>query len=68
MGRSGRGAEKALRRKPFTDGTCFEDNNWRPLTPYDSASIMHYPQCNGSSNDLSMTSTDRQGAVALYGS
>ena len=49
-------------------GTCFEDNNWRPLTPYDSASIMHYPQCNGSSSNLSMTSTDRQGAVALYGS
>ncbi len=49
-------------------GTCFEDNNWRPLTPYDSASIMHYPQCNGSSSDLSMTSQDRQGAVALYGS
>ena len=48
-------------------GTCFEDNNWRPLTPYDSASIMHYPQCNGTSADLSMTSTDRQGAVALYG-
>lgn len=49
-------------------GTCFEDNNWRPLTPYDSASIMHYPQCNGTSDDLSMTSTDRQGAAALYGS
>ena len=49
-------------------GTCFEDNNWRPLTPYDSSSIMHYPQCNGTSDDLSMTSTDRQGAVALYGS
>ncbi|WP_210648973.1 matrixin family metalloprotease [Nocardioides sp. SYSU D00065] len=49
-------------------GTCFEDNNWRPLTPYDSASIMHYPQCNGSSSNLSMTSTDRAGAVALYGS
>ena len=48
-------------------GTCFEDNNWRPLTPYDSASIMHYPQCNGSSDDLSMTSTDRAGVVALYG-
>ncbi|UOQ89704.1 M57 family metalloprotease [Agromyces endophyticus] len=48
-------------------GTCFEDNNWRPLTPYDSASIMHYPQCNGSSDDLSMTNTDRAGAVALYG-
>ena len=48
-------------------GTCFEDNNWRLLTPYDSASIMYYPQCNGTSADLSMTSTDRQGAVALYG-
>ncbi len=49
-------------------GTCFEDNNWRALTPYDSASIMHYPQCNGSSSDLSMTTADRQGAAALYGS
>ncbi|MBD3922996.1 matrixin family metalloprotease [Nocardioides cavernae] len=49
-------------------GTCFEDNNWRPLTPYDSSSIMHYPQCNGTSSNLSMTATDRQGAVTLYGS
>ena len=49
-------------------GTCFEDNNWRPLTPYDSSSIMHYPQCNGTSSNLSMTATDRQGIVALYGS
>ena len=48
-------------------GTCFEDNNWRPLTAYDSASIMHYPQCNGTSSNLSMTATDRQGAAALYG-
>jgi hypothetical protein len=47
-------------------GTCFEDNNWRPLTPYDSASIMHYPQCNGSSSNLSMTATDRQGAAIAY--
>jgi hypothetical protein len=49
-------------------GTCFEDNNWRPLTPYDSASIMHYPQCNGSSSNLSMTTTDRTGIRAVYGS
>ncbi|WP_377642485.1 M57 family metalloprotease [Oryzobacter terrae] len=49
-------------------GTCFEDTNWRPLTPYDSASIMHYPQCNGSSDDLSMTDQDRAGVRALYGS
>ncbi len=49
-------------------GTCFEDRNWRPLTPYDSASIMHYPQCNGSSSNLSFTPTDGVGARALYGS
>ena len=49
-------------------GTCFEDTNWRPLTPYDSASIMHYPQCNGTSDDLSMTESDRVGVRALYGS
>ena len=47
-------------------GTCFEDNNWRPLTPYDSSSIMHYPQCNGTSSNLSMTATDRQGAALAY--
>jgi hypothetical protein len=49
-------------------GTCFEDNNWRPLTPYDSASIMHYPQCNGTSDDLSFTASDATGVRALYGS
>jgi hypothetical protein len=49
-------------------GTCFEDNNWRPLTPYDSASIMHYPQCNGTSSDLSFSSNDGAGTRAVYGS
>ena len=48
-------------------GTCFENTSWRALTPYDSASIMHYPQCNGSSADLSFTAVDTQGATALYG-
>ena len=48
-------------------GTCFEDNNWRPLTPYDSASIMHYPQCNGSSSDLEFQASDAAGVRALYG-
>lgn len=47
--------------------TCFEDTNWRPLTPYDSASIMHYPQCNGTSSNFDMTSSDRTGIRALYG-
>jgi hypothetical protein len=48
-------------------GTCFENNSWIELTRYDSASIMHYPQCNGTSDDLSMTSLDRIGIRALYG-
>lgn len=48
-------------------GTCFEDNNWRALTQYDSASVMHYPQCNGSNKgDLVLTNLDKQGASSLY--
>ena len=49
-------------------GTCFEDNNWRPLTPYDSSSIMHYPQCNGGSDNLQFQASDAAGVRALYGS
>ncbi|WP_394834872.1 M57 family metalloprotease [Pendulispora rubella] len=49
-------------------GTCFEDDNWRALTTYDSNSVMHYPQCNGSNDgDLTITSRDAQGAASLYG-
>ncbi|WP_233568697.1 M57 family metalloprotease [Kocuria soli] len=48
-------------------GTCFEDNNWSPLTPYDSVSIMHYPQCNGGSQSLSFSDLDRQGVQRAYG-
>lgn len=48
-------------------GACFEDQAWRALTPYDSASVMHYPQCNGTARDLAMTVRDREGAAALYG-
>ena len=48
-------------------GACFEDNNYRPLTPYDSASVMHYPQCNGSSANLAFTTRDAEGVAALYG-
>jgi predicted SprT family Zn-dependent metalloprotease len=48
-------------------GTCFEDNNWRALTSYDSASVMHYPQCNGTNNgDLVLTARDQSGARSLY--
>jgi hypothetical protein len=48
-------------------GVCFEDNSWRALTTYDSASVMHYPQCNGTNRgDLSLTNRDKAGAGALY--
>ncbi|MSP73318.1 MAG: hypothetical protein EXR76_14350 [Myxococcales bacterium] len=48
-------------------GTCFEDNNWRALTPYDRNSVMHYPQCNGgNSGDLALTADDRAGATSVY--
>lgn len=48
-------------------GTCFEDNNWRSLSTYDAASVMHYPQCNGSNrSDLILTARDKSGARALY--
>ena len=48
-------------------GTCFEDNSWAALTAYDSSSVMHYPQCNGTQNgDLVLTNLDRQGAAILY--
>ena len=48
-------------------GTCFEDNNWRALTAYDSSSVMHYPQCNGTQNgDLVLTNDDKAGANSVY--
>jgi len=47
-------------------GTCFEDNNWVALTPYDNVSIMHYPQCNGGSPNLTFSAYDRQGAALAY--
>jgi hypothetical protein len=48
-------------------GACFEDNNWRALTTYDSASVMHYPQCNGTGDwSLTLTTRDAQGAAKLY--
>lgn len=48
-------------------GTCYEDDDWTPLTPYDSVSIMHYPQCNGGSQDLRFSELDAVGVQAAYG-
>ncbi|WP_437753195.1 M57 family metalloprotease [Sorangium sp. So ce1389] len=47
---------------------CFEDNGWRGLTPYDSGSVMHYPQCGGTNRgDLVLTASDNAGASSIYG-
>ncbi|WP_437311735.1 pre-peptidase C-terminal domain-containing protein [Sorangium sp. So ce388] len=49
-------------------GTCFEDDNWRALTEYDGASVMHYPQCNGTGDrTLNLTQKDIDGVHSLYG-
>lgn len=48
-------------------GVCFEDNQWRALTAYDSGSVMHYPQCNGTGDwSLTLTTKDKDGARSLY--
>ncbi|MEI7057694.1 M57 family metalloprotease [Nocardioides sp. CCNWLW239] len=49
-------------------GDCLESPSWREVTAYDSASIMHYPQCNGSSDDLEFQPSDAEGVRAVYGS
>lgn len=50
-------------------GRCFENNNWRGVTPYDRASVMHYPECGGTTTNLSPISTsDVEGAAFVYGS
>jgi hypothetical protein len=49
-------------------GTCFEDDNWRPLTNYDAFSVMHYPQCNGKGDwSLVLTDKDKSGSACVYG-
>lgn len=51
----------------LTSTGCYEDSAWRALTSYDSSSVMHYPQCNGTqTGDLVLTSLDQSGARALY--
>ncbi len=49
-------------------GTCFEDNQFQPLTAYDKFSVMHYPQCNGGGDwSLMLTALDKAGSACLYG-
>lgn len=55
--------------RPESQATsCFEDNNWIVLTSYDSKSVMHYPQCNGTGGwGLNITASDIAGAQSVYG-
>jgi hypothetical protein len=56
-----------LRSKKAPARCLRENNSWRPLTPYDSNSVMHYPECAGTNNgDLVLTQRDKQGAARLY--
>jgi hypothetical protein len=57
-----------IRPQASPAGPCAEVSYWRGLTVYDSASVMHYPWCNGSNHgDLVLTAKDKAGAAALYG-
>lgn len=54
--------------RPEAAASCFEDDSWKPLTPYDSESVMHYPQCGGTATRfLELSSTDIAGAITAYG-
>ncbi len=53
--------------RPEAGGGCPEDTQFRGLTPYDSASVMHYPQCNGTAATLAFTARDREGIALVYG-
>jgi Dual-action HEIGH metallo-peptidase len=53
----------------FPGTNCTELSAWRAVTPYDSASVMHYPWCPGGTNagDLFITPDDAAGIESLYG-
>ena len=56
--------------------TCGYSSSLRPVTAYDSASVMHYHDCGGTGpypsgsplNNLELTTLDKQGAAQVYGS
>src|SRR5262249_39971385 len=44
-----------------------EDDSWHILTEYDPASVMHYPQGNGTNTgDLNLTTVDQRGVHVVY--
>lgn len=47
-------------------GCDFEDNQWRPVTPYNPKSVMHYMCGGGGTFDLNLQPDDKSGHVKLY--
>ena len=56
--------------RPEAEGDCLEGEEWRPLTAYDSDSIMHYPlvECGGTGRfPVSFSARDIEGVIQVYG-
>ncbi len=51
-----------------SNGTCAEDDNFKPFTEYDTNSVMHYPHCGGTNSitDLAISDIDAEGAGIVY--
>jgi hypothetical protein len=47
-------------------GCFFEDSAWKPLTPYDPHSVMHYFCGGGGDMRLKITKLDKKGHTGLY--
>jgi hypothetical protein len=47
-------------------GCFFEDSSWKPLTPYDPRSVMHYFCGGGGDMRLKITKLDKKGHQSLY--
>ncbi len=48
-------------------GRCLEDFNWKAVTAYDSASVMHYPNCGGTGGNQEISPRDIEGVIRTYG-
>lgn len=56
--------------RPEAAKECFEDKNWRVLSPYTFNSVMHYPHCTDDRNtswELKITENDIKGVISVYG-
>lgn len=56
--------------RPESEGECSENPNWRAITQYDAASIMHYSlvRCGGNgTRALTLSDKDIDGIATIYG-